>query len=151
MYLLAATSVVIECSRERVFQYAANLANFAEWFPGVLAIKARDQVPFTTVGKLYDESVAMPLRGRRAVVIRVMEVEPQRRLVTEGALPLLLPRMEIEFFDAGPGACKVQWRMLSRNSARLSRWTVLPIARLTLQRRAEAAMRGLKQNLESGR
>src|SRR5688572_1904484 len=111
MFLLASTSVVIECNRERAFQYAADLAHFAEWFPGIIAVRPRDATPPATVGKVYDETLAMPLGRERAVVIRVMEVEPQRRLVTEGSLPLLLPRMEMDFADVGSGACRLQWRM----------------------------------------
>jgi len=150
MYLLATASVDIECSRETVFDYVANLTHFADWFPGVLEVRPRDQLPLATVGKQYEETVLMPLRGRRSVVIRVAEVDPPRRFVTEGALAILMPRMEVEFLDAGSNACRMQWRMLSRSIAPISRWTILPLARLTMQKRADAAMRRLKMKLEAG-
>jgi hypothetical protein len=35
MYLLAEAVVTVECSRENAFDYAANLENFADWFPGL--------------------------------------------------------------------------------------------------------------------
>jgi carbon monoxide dehydrogenase subunit G len=151
MYLLASTSVAIECTRARVFDYVADFANFPQWFPGVVEVQSRDALPPATVGKLYAESFRVPLRGRRSTLVRVVEVAPARRFVTEGAVAHLMPRMEIELHDAGDGCCRVQWRMLSRNTARVARWTVLPLARLALQQRADAAMRRLKQRLESAR
>lgn len=150
MYLLASTSVVIELPRGRVFDYVANLTNFAHWFPAVVDVTSRDHVAPATVGKQYDEIFLMPLRGRRSVGIQVVDVDPPRRIVTEGALALLRPRMEIEFQDAGLNACKLRWRMLSRNGALLARWTVLPLARQLMQKRADAAMHRLKKILESG-
>jgi hypothetical protein len=149
MFLLASTSGVIDCTRERAFQYAADLSHFADWFPGVIAVQPRDATPIATIGKLYDETLAMPLGGRRLVTIRVMQADPLRRLVTEGSLPLLLPRMEMDFADVGSGACKLEWRMFSRNAASLPRWTVLPLARRTMQKRADLAMRRLMTRLAS--
>lgn len=149
MYLLASTSVVIERPRVTVFQYVSNHTNFAEWFPGVVEVKSRDQLAHATVGKEYDETVLTPLRGRQFVVIRVTEVAPPRRFVTEGALALLMPRMEIDFHDVELNTCRVQWRMLSRSKTPMARWTVLPLARLPTQKRADSAMRRLKKILES--
>ncbi|MGY2006230.1 SRPBCC family protein [Nocardia gipuzkoensis] len=149
MFPIAGADTVVACSPEKAFAYAANLENFAAWFPGVISIVADDELPFTTVGKHYRETVAVPLRGRRQVRIRVVEVRAPRRLVTEGQLPLLLPRMEIEFLAAGPQACEVRWRMFSRNTRVLPRWTVLPLARFVMRRRAESALRNLRQRLES--
>src|SRR5687767_12738371 len=110
MYLLAQASTTIECARSVVFNYAANLENFAEWFPGVLRITAPDNLAFDAVGKEYHETIVVPLRGERRVVLRVVEVAAPVRIVTEGALATVLPRMEIEFRDAGPGRCEVDWR-----------------------------------------
>jgi hypothetical protein len=149
MYLLASASVVVECPRHKAFEYVADLTRFAQWFPAVIEVQARDQT-IATLGKVYEETISMPLRGRRSVMLRVVDVRMPSRFVTEGSLPLLLPRMEIDFEDVASTACRIQWRMLSRNSARLPRWTVLPLARLTLQKRAETAMRRLKRRLESG-
>ncbi|TWO70645.1 SRPBCC family protein [Caenimonas sedimenti] len=148
MYSLASTSVVIERPRVVVFDYVSNHTNFAEWFPGVVEVKSRDQVAHATVGKEYDETLLTPLRGRQSVVIRVTEVAPPRKFVTEGSLPLLMPRMEIELHDIELNTCRVQWRMLSRSTTPLARWTVLPLAGLATQKRADAAMRRLKKILE---
>lgn len=150
MYLLAATSAVIACPRAKAFDYVTNLANFALWFPGVVEIQPRDQLAHATIGKEYEETFLGPLRRRKSVVIRVTESDRPRRFATEGALALLMPRMEIDFADAGSGACEVRWRMWSRNSAVFARWTVLPLARRVTRRRADAAMRRLKKLLEAG-
>lgn len=80
--------------------------------------------------------------------IRVVEADSPYRLVTEGDLPLLLPRMEIEFEQIAENSCEVRWRMLSRNETVLVRFAVLPVARWLMRRRATAGLRNLKQRLE---
>lgn len=148
MYLLADTAIDIDCPRQQAFDYAANLENFPHWFPAVIAMQAEDGLPFTAVGKQYRESVDLPLRGRRTVLVRVEEASSPARLVTEGSLALLLPRMEMTFDDQGTAACRVTWRMFSRNPRRWARWTVLPLARRTLARRARIGLQRLKLTLE---
>lgn len=149
MYLLAHATTILECPPEAAFRYAANLENFAQWFPGVIRVHAADDLPFDAVGKQYREIVAAPWRGQRTVRLRVVDVAAPARIVTEGALPALLPRMEIRFQGAGPGRCEVDWRMFSRTTGRVRRWTLLPLVRRLMTRRARAAMQRLKRQLES--
>jgi hypothetical protein len=151
MYLLAHTTTFIECPRELAFRYAANLENFAEWFPGVIRVAAANDLPFDARGKQYRETVAVPLRGQRPVSLQVVDVAAPARIVTEGSLPTLLPRMEIVFREAGPGRCEVDWQMHSRSTSGLARWTLLPLARHLMTQRARAAMQRLKTRLESPR
>lgn len=148
MYLLARSGVTIRCSRAKTFEYAANLENFADWFPGVISIVARNDLPFAAPGKQYSETVAVPLRGKRTVAIRVVGASAPQRLVTEGDLPLLLPRMEIEFYDLGADVCEVRWRMLSRNETVVVRSILLPMAGCLMRRRAATGLRNLKWRLE---
>ena len=148
MYLLASSVVTIACARTKTFEYAADLENFAHWFPGVIGIVAHDELSFATPGKQYVETVAVPLRGNRTVMIRVVDASTPMRVVTEGDLPLLLPRMEIEFQDVGGNSCEVRWRMLSRNENVLVRYTVLPLAGWLMGRRAATGLRNLKWILE---
>ncbi len=148
MYLLASSVVTIARSCTKVFDYAADLENFADWFPGVIGIVAHNELPFATPGKQYVETVAVPLRGNRTVLIRVVDASAPMRIVTEGDLPLLLPRMEIEFHDVGGSSCEVRWRMLSRNENVLVRYTVLPFAGWLMGRRAATGLRNLKWRLE---
>ena len=151
MYLLAHTAALIECPRHVAFNYAANLENFAEWFPGVILMTAANDLPFDAVGKQYRETVTLPLRGQRPVLMRVVDVTNPSRIVTEGALPTVLPRMEIEFREAGPDKCEVDWRMFSRSTSGVVRWTLLPLARRLMTRRARAGMLHLKNRLEADR
>ena len=149
MHLLAAATISVDCPRAKAFAYAADLENFGEWFPGVIAIVARDQLAFTTIDKQYSEQVTVPLRGTREVGLRVVDVDEPRRIVTEGDLALLLPRMEMEFCDAAAGSCVIHWRMFSRvQSAWLSR-SAIPLAGLLMRRRARVGLRTLKPRLEA--
>jgi len=133
---------------ERAFAYAADLENFPMWFPGVVHVASADALPFTAAGKMYREMIAMPLGRERAVLIRVVDATPPRRLVTEGALPLLLPRMDMEFAACGSRGCRVTWRMHGRNARGWARWVVLPVVRRVMARRAALGMRRLKGRLE---
>ena len=78
--------------------------------------------------------------------------DPTRRAIlarlTEGDLPVLLPRMEIDFHGVRQNHCEVRWRMLSRSENVLIRYTVLPLARWLMGRRAKAGLRTLKRRLE---
>ena len=150
MTLLAESSVDIACPIEHAFAFAADLENFPRWFPGVIDVASADALPPATVGKHYREEVAMPLRGRRSVSIRVVEAAAPRHLATEGALPLLLPRMEMAFEAREFGGCRVTWRMSSRTTQRWARWTILPLARRVMTRRAAIGLLRLKRHLESG-
>jgi Polyketide cyclase / dehydrase and lipid transport len=149
MYLLASAAITVESTSPEVFGYAADLENFPSWFPGVISITADNELPFATVGKQYRETVAVPLQGKQLVLIRVVDVNPPWRIVTEGDLPILLPRMEIEIQERGPNSCHVHWRMLSRNDSRLARYTLLPVAALLMRRRAKTGLWSLKGLLEA--
>lgn len=148
MYLLAHSSIVIACPQQRAFDYAADLENFPQWFPGVLEITADDALPVATPGKQYRETVVVPMRGRQSVLIRVTESSRPHRLVTEGSLAVLRPRMEIGVECLGADVCRVSWRMASRNVRGWARFVVLPVARRVLTTRAEIGLRRLKGCLE---
>jgi polyketide cyclase/dehydrase/lipid transport protein len=151
MYLLADAVVTVECSRAKTFDYAANLENFGDWFPRVVSIVASDELSAAAVGKRYSETLSVPLRGKRSVMIRVTDAMAPQRLVTEGDLRPVLPRMEMEFVDVGQNTCEVRWRMLSRNENRLAGCTVLPVAGWVMRRRAKIGLLNLKLLLEGGR
>lgn len=151
MYLLADAAVDIACTDAQAFDYACNLENFAEWFPGVVEIVAHNDVAFAERGREYRETVDVPLRGRRSVVIRVVEAEAPNRLVTDGDLSIVMPRMEMHIAQATPEVCTVRWRMFSRNRKILSRLLVLPIARIVMTKRAATGLHRLKGHLERTR
>lgn len=149
MYLLAQAAVVINCPQHVAFAYAANLENFPSWFPGVLLVTASNDLPFDSVGKLYREEFQAPMRGRRSVMVQVVDAASPSRIVTEGTLASILPRMEIGFRETAPGACEVDWRMFSRRSTGLTRWLLLPIARRLMTLRARQGVQRLKLRLEA--
>lgn len=151
MYLLADAAVDIACSCTEAFDYACDLENFAEWFPGVIKVAAHNDVAFSERGREYRETVEVPLRGRRSVGIRVVDAEAPHRLITEGDLAILLPRMEIHIAQSSPQTCTVQWRMFSRNPHALARLVVLPMARAVMTKRAATGLHRLKERLERDR
>lgn len=151
MYLLADADVDIACSAADAFDYACDLENFSDWFPGVVDVVAHNDVAFSERGREYRETVVVPLRGRRSVGIRVIDAEAPHRLITEGDLSILLPRMEIHITQSSPQVCTVQWRMLSRNRNALARLVVLPMARTVMTKRAGAGLERLKESLERDR
>jgi len=148
MYLLADTTVDIACPSADAFDYACDLENFAEWFPGVIEVVAHNNVAFCERGREYRETVDVPVRGRRSVGIRVVDAEAPHRLITEGDLAIVMPRMEIHIAQTSPLACTVQWRMFSRNSHALARLVVLPVARAVMTKRAATGLNRLKEHLE---
>lgn len=148
MYLLAHAAVVINCPQHVTFAYTANLENFPAWFPGVLLVKASNDLPFDSVGKQYQEEFAAPMRGRRSVKIKVVDAVYPSKIVTEGTLANILPRMEISFRQTAPGTCEVDWRMFSRRTTGLTRWLLLPIARRLMTLRARKGIQRLKLLLE---
>lgn len=150
MYLLAHATTLIDCPPDIAFRYAANLKNFPQWFPGVNQMASIDDLPFDAIGKQYREIFTVPWRGERPVLMRVVEVMPPFRISTEGALPAVLPRMEMEFRHSSHDKCEVEWRMFSRNTRAIARWTLLPIASRLMTRRAIVGMRRLKNRLEGG-
>lgn len=151
MYLLADAAIDIACSCTEAFDYACELENFAEWFPGVINVVAHNDVAFSQRGRQYRETVVVPLRGRRSVPIRVVDVEPPQWLITEGDLSIVMPRMEIHITEPSPELCTVQWRMLSRNTNLLARLVVLPLARNVMAKRASTGLDRLKERLERDR
>lgn len=148
MILLAQALVRIACSREAAFAYAANLEHFSAWFPGVDRMVSANDLAFDAVGKMYVETFAMPLGRHRLISLKVVEVEPGSRIVTQGQFPVIWPRMEINFMTLDAGHCEVEWRMFSRSSSRIARWTLLPLARRVMSGRAHSGLKALRRRLE---
>jgi hypothetical protein len=147
--LLAERGIDLACPAEQAFAHATDLERFGEWFPGVLAIRATDGLAPDMVGKRYQETVAVPGRGRQRIEITVREVQAGRFFASEGAFPPLLPRMEMAFLPLDERHCRMTWRMYSRNTGRRAGWTLIPLARLILSRRAARGLLALKQQLET--
>ncbi|MFC4127943.1 SRPBCC family protein [Nocardia rhizosphaerae] len=148
MYLLADATVTAPCPSADAFAYIADLETFADWFPGVRSVSSTDALPPATVGKRYLETVALPGGRTRRIPLVVCAAAAPHRLVTEGALPLLRPRMVIDISARGTDRCTIRWRMYSRAGNPLLRWTVVAAAAVVLRRRARRALRTLAGRLD---
>lgn len=148
MQLLTEQTTTIARSVEATYQYATNLENFAEWFPGVLSIESANTLEHGQRGKEYLETIAAPLSGKRKIKICVKEAEFGKVFMTEGEFPPLMPRMEILFQATGADSCSVTWRMLSRNDSFLFKATLLHLFKSVLHKRAAVGIKRLQQNLE---
>ncbi|MBF6353042.1 SRPBCC family protein [Nocardia higoensis] len=149
MYLLADTRVTASCSDADAFAFTADLENFPHWFPGVESVTAADDLAPETPGKRYAENITVPFRGTATISLHVREACPPARLVTEGNLPILRPRMEIDIHAIDAEHCAIRWRMYSRADARVLRWTLLPLAAAVMRRRARVGLRNLARHLDT--
>lgn len=150
MHLLAESTAEITRPVTVAYEYAANLERFGEWFPGVIGITSANSLPHGQPGKEYLETVAVPLRGQRKIRLVVKEAEVDRLLVTEGAFAPLLPRMQMRFESLTADSCRVRWQMFSRNKSLLAKFTIIPLARGVMRKRAAAGLAALKRRLETG-
>lgn len=148
MERLASTSVEVACAPAIAYALICDMERFGQWFPAVLGVASADALPAGTPGKTYLETVAIPLRGLRRIQLRVAEALPGRRFVTEGRLAPLWPRMEVALAELGPGRTRIDWAMYSRSRHALVRRLLVPLARRTVQRRAELGLARLKEQLE---
>jgi len=148
VHLLAEESINIKRPVPDVFAYVTDMERFGDWFPGVLAIEPANWLEHGQIGKEYLETVAVPLRGRRQISIVVRESQPGQFFATEGKFTPLLPRMEVEFAPGEGGSCDLTWRMLSRNRGLAFRFTMLPVARKIMKKRAAIGLRRLRTKLE---
>ncbi len=148
LHLLAEQTEDIGCPVATAYRYATNMERFGDWFPGVLSIASANDGPHATVGKEYRETAHIPLRGERKIRVVVREARMNEFFATEGHLPPLFPRMEISFEATGANSCRITWRMFSRSKSSIARFTLLPLARATLAKRAAAGMSSLKRILE---
>ena len=145
---LATAQVHIQRPVELVFGHVIDMQRFAQWFPQVLRIEPADTLPPDEVGKAYLESVKLPLRGVRRIRLTVREVQKERRFVTEGRFPPLMPRMEVGFAERD-GGTDLSLRMFSRSDRLLVKALLLPWAAWVLQRRASLGVARLKAQLEA--
>lgn len=143
MILLASALTQLASRADEVFAYVADLRHFGEWFPGVLAIEAAHPGGAPGPEAQYRETVRLPLRGATAVGIRVSEFVPGQRLVTEGDLAPVWPRMQIDVHALAGDRCELNWQMQSRGRGPIR--LLSPLLRRLMQRRADAAMSRLQQ------
>lgn len=146
MYKLARNKITVERGSGDVFNFAANLENFALWFPGVESITSANSLPFTEKGKKYKETFAS-LGSKKKVVVEVKDCQVEKYIVTESEFMPVLPRMEISFHALPDNRTEIVWSMVSRNSGLL--WAILvPLVKLIMHNRSKRGLVRLRKLLE---
>ena len=151
MKLIAHSRAMVACSPSAAYSLISNMERFSEWFPQVLSVMSNDGLAHGVVGKRYQETVHLPWRKNAKVQLTVKEAVPGRRFITEGRRAPLLPRMEITLIEVAPQRTEVEWRMFSRSRNALVRLLLVPLARPTIQGRADQGLARLKTQLETTR
>ena len=150
MHLLTEKTVHIQRPALAVFEYVSNMEKFGEWFPGVISIASANGFNHGQPGKEYLETVSVPLRGIRKIKLEVREVRGHTFFATEGRFPPLMPRTEVVLNATGTNSCELTWRMFSRSNSLIVQYTLLPLARRVMGKRAALGVVALKKRLEGG-
>lgn len=149
MKSIAKTETMIQSSAADAFSLLSNMERFSEWFPAVISITSSNDLPHGETGKKYLETVSIPLRGTMKIEITVKESIVNRKFVTEGKFPPLFPRMEISISELSEKEISIKWEMFSRSNSKLVHAMLLPLARKTMQKRADIGAARLKALLEN--
>ncbi|MDX8365516.1 SRPBCC family protein [Cytobacillus sp. IB215665] len=148
MFQLAESKIVINKHIGDVFLYITNMENFGQWFPKVIKVKLSTDKTVGEVGKVYLETVKMPLKGKVDISIEVKEFVKNKRFVTEGDLNPIFPRMTVLLKEKENMVTHVIWRMESRNKGLLIKTFLLTFIKGIMQRRATQGLLNLKNVLE---
>ncbi|MGM7685173.1 SRPBCC family protein [Cytobacillus sp. Hm23] len=148
MFQLAESKIDINKNIGDVFLYITNMENFDQWFPKVIKVRPSTDKAVGEVGKVFLETVKMPLKGKVDISIEVKEFEKNKRFVTEGDLNPIFPRMTVLLSEKENMVTHVIWRMESRNKGLLIKTFVLPFIKGIMQRRATQGLLNLKNVLE---
>jgi uncharacterized protein YndB with AHSA1/START domain len=151
MHLLTEKTVHIQRPALAVFAYVTNMEKFGEWFPGVISIQSANALQHGQPGKRYLETVAMPFGRTRDITVEVREVRGQHFFATEGRFAPLMPRMELTVDATAESTCTFTYRVFSRSNSGIVRYTLLPLARRVMGKRAALGAAALKKRLEDGR
>ena len=146
MIELARTKTVISAPVNTVFQYVTNMENYGCWFPGVQAIKSKNNFPHATTGKTYLETLLFP-DGKYELIIEVVQCEVNRLFLTKGDLEGVLPQMTIEFETDGENRCLMDLQYHSRNSSLTDKSDIVISLRKDLAIRAAAGVTNLQKIL----
>lgn len=131
-----------------VFGFMSNHENYARWFPGVVAIRSPDDLPHGTVGKIYDETLALPAGRLRTISIQVLESHAPVSFVMQADFAPLHPRTEIRLVEKSADETILNWTFVSRSQSTIGRFLLRALARKPLERRSAAGLRKLKKLLE---
>lgn len=114
MILLAEVTVTVNSPINTFFEYVTNMENYGEWFPGVASIASHNELPHGSIGKTYQEKIAMP-GGEASLVIEVKKSRLNESFYTEGDLDPLFPAMLMDFKGETPQSTSFSLKYFSRS------------------------------------
>jgi carbon monoxide dehydrogenase subunit G len=121
---------------ERAFAYLSDFANVREWDPGVVDARQEQDGSYR---------VTISMLGRRSnLLYRVLERDPDRRLILQADGALLRSRDEIEFAPRGEGTRIVYRAQVSLGGAL---GALDPLLGLAFRRAGDRALAGLRARL----
>lgn len=141
--LLANKIIELSGNAMEVFDFVTNMENYAQWFPGVVAIRSANALAHAQVGKQYVETLAFP-DGVKELVVEVKKSVKYQVFETEGDLAPLLPCMTMLFSTLDqPDTCELNLSYRSRNSTLSANDDFIVRIKEDLNSRIEIASRNL--------
>jgi uncharacterized protein YndB with AHSA1/START domain len=119
-------SVEADVSRERAWAVWTDISNWPSWHPGVARAELDGPVAEGATGTVR-------AAGGPASTLNVLEVEPERRFVTEASERLMRLRFEHELADSDDGRLRLTQRVQMTGLA-------TPLMRRTVGRRLERSI-----------
>jgi len=148
MIELAKTSTTIATPINDVFNYVSNMENYGHWFPGVVAIRSKNNLMHAAVGKTYVETLNLP-DGECELTIEVDQCDTDHLFITKGDLAGVLPQMTVMFSSDEENNCLITLQYHSRNTSLTEKSDIVIALKEDLTVRAEIGIARLKEILES--
>ena len=143
MIELTKVSATISAPVETVFKYVTNMENYIDWFPDVVAIRSNSDLPYTTVGKTYVETLLFP-EGESQLTIEVVKCEENELFLTQGDLAGFLPQMTIYFSPHKSNQCNLTLQYDGRDPDLVDCTETVSSLRVNLFARAEQGVTNLQ-------
>ncbi len=147
--ILLDRTLTINRSIDYVFDFISNHENYAKWYPGVISVRASNELPHGIVAKQYEEVLRLPTGRNRKIRIEVVEAKSPVLFVTEGEFPPLHPRMTFGLSADGDTTTQIRWTFESRSQSLFGRFVVNTLLRPAMLKQSAVASRNLKSILES--
>lgn len=148
MEYVAESRVNINLPLKDVFAYVSDFNNYSDWAPGIISMKAVDESPIGTSGKIYAETLKVPLKGETTIDVVIRHFEKDRVIRFEPALKPLFPRFTLRFTELGKDITNMQWLCESRNPSPVFKKVFKPMLSKVLQKAGDEQLATLKRTLE---
>ena len=155
MILLTSASISINQNPHKVFDFATNMENYADWFEGIINIASSNTLSQFSLGKCYQETLVINGEEQQ-LTIKVDQCLRPQLFITKGDLAGILPQMTMKFTDINRGletepnttSTLMELSYHSREPSLESNQAMLDFLRQNLSQRAEAGLKKLKGLLE---